>query len=143
MYDRSAIWSRRNRGMELKSTILVIDDAVDICVTLHKRLTMEGYQVWTAPDGRKGLQLYKDLQVDLVITDVLMPEIDGLEVVRILHRLSPSLPIVVMSGGANRDLDFLIEATEFGATRTISKPFCFNELVAIVRDLIDSIPQPG
>ena len=102
---------------------------------------MEGYQVWTAPDGRKGLQLYHDHQVDLVITDILMPEVDGLEVVRTLRHLSPSLPIMVMSGGANRDLDFLIEAKEFGATQTISKPFRLEEIVAMVHDLLASIPH--
>jgi len=126
----------------MKSKILVMDDAVDICSTLYERLTMEGYQVWTAPDGRKGLQLYHDHQVDLVITDILMPEVDGLEVVRTLRHLSPSLPIMVMSGGANRDLDFLIEAKEFGATRTISKPFRLEEIVVMVHDLLDSIPRP-
>jgi DNA-binding response OmpR family regulator len=46
-----------------------------------------------------------------------------------------------MSGGANRDLDFLVEATEFGATRTISKPFRVEELVVMVHDLLDSIPH--
>ena len=125
----------------MKSKILVMDDAVDICLTLYDRLTMEGYQVWTAPDGRKGLQLYHDHQVDLVITDILMPEVDGLEVVRTLRRISTSLPIMVMSGGANRDLDFLVEAKEFGATRIISKPFRLEELVVMVHDLLESIPH--
>ena len=125
----------------MKSTILVVDDAAVICSTLQERLTMEGYQVWTAPDGRKGLQLYHDHQVDLVITDILMPEVDGLEVLRTLRRISTSLPIMVMSGGANRDLDFLVEAKEFGATRIISKPFRLEELVVMVHDLLDSIPH--
>ena len=125
----------------MKSKILVVDDAAVICSTLQERLTMEGYQVWTAPDGRKGLQLYHDHQVDLVITDILMPEVDGLEVVRTLRRISTSLPIMVMSGGANRDLDFLVEAKEFGATRIISKPFRLEELVVMVHELLESIPH--
>jgi len=119
--------------------ILVVDDESAICSSLQERLVMEGYQVWTASDGRKGLQLYHDHLVDLVITDVLMPELDGLQVVRMLRRLSTSLPIIVMSGGRNRDLDFLMEAAEFGATRTISKPFRLDELVAMVHGLLDSI----
>lgn len=126
----------------MEQKILVIDDENDICASLQERLTIEGYKVWTAPDGRKGLQLYQDHPVDLVITDVLMPELDGLEVVRTLRRLlSGALPIIVMSGGGNRDLDFLVEAKEFGATRTISKPFHLEELVAMVHDLLDSIPH--
>jgi DNA-binding response OmpR family regulator len=76
-----------------------------------------------------------------VITDVLMPELDGLEVVRTLRRLGTAMPIIAMSGGGNRDLDFLIEAEEFGATRTISKPFRLEELVVMVHDLLDSIPH--
>ena len=121
--------------------ILVVDDEDAICSSLQERLAMEGYQVRTASDGRKGLQLYHDHPVDLVITDVLMPELDGLEVVRTLRRLGTAIPIIAMSVGANRDLDFLIEAAEFGATRTISKPFRLEELVVMVHDLLDSIPH--
>ncbi|MEX0828897.1 MAG: response regulator [Nitrospirales bacterium] len=124
------------------STIVVIDDEVHICSSLQERLTMEGYHVRAAPDGRKGLQLYRDHQVDLVITDVLMPEMDGLEVVRTLRNLNSTIPIIVMSGGGGRDLDFLVEAEEFGATRTISKPFRLEEVVAMVRDLLDSLSDP-
>jgi DNA-binding NtrC family response regulator len=123
---------------DMKQTILVIDDESDICSSLQKRLMMEGYNVLTASDGRKGLRVYHDHPVDLVITDVLMPELDGLEVVRTLRRLSTSLPIIAMSGGGKRDLDFLLEAAEFGATRTFSKPFRMDEFVVMVHDLLDS-----
>ncbi|MCZ6799708.1 MAG: response regulator [Nitrospirae bacterium] len=125
----------------MKRKILVIDDAADICTSFQERLTIEGYQVWTAPNGRKGLQLYHDHSFDLVITDVLMPELDGLEVVRTLRRFSTTLPIIVMSGGGNRDLDFLMEAKEFGATRTISKPFHPDKLVAMIHTLLSSTTQ--
>ncbi len=122
----------------MKSKILVIDDEADICAFLQERLTLEGYQVQTALNGRKGLQLYDDHQVDLVITDVLMPEVDGLEVVRTLRRLNATLPIVAMSGGKHRGLDFLVEAEEFGATHIVSKPFCLDEMVALVKELFNS-----
>jgi two-component system KDP operon response regulator KdpE len=125
----------------MKKKILVIDDEADMCASFQERLTIEGYQVWTASNGRKGLKLYHDHSFDLVITDVLMPELDGLEVVRTLRRFSTTLPIIVMSGGGNRDLDFLVEAEEFGATRTISKPFRPDELVAMIHALLSSTPQ--
>jgi len=125
----------------MKSSILVIDDEGDIRSSLQECLAMEGYGVLTASDGRSGLQLYHDHQVDLVITDVLMPEMDGLEVVRTLRRLSSTLPIIVMSGGRSRDLDFLLEAKEFGATRTIDKPFRLEEIVVITHDLLDSFSR--
>ena len=125
----------------MKKKILVIDDEADLCASFKERLTIEGYQVLTASDGRKGLQLYHEHSFDLVITDVLMPELDGLEVVRTLRRLSTRLPIIVMSGGGSRDLDFLVEAKLFGATRTISKPFRPDELVAMVHALLSSTSQ--
>lgn len=125
----------------MKKKILIIDDAADVCTSFQERLTIEGYQVWTASDGRKGLQLYHEYSCDLVITDVLMPELDGLEVVRTLRRLSATLPIIVMSGGGSRDLDFLVEAKIFGATQTISKPFRPDELVAMIHVLLNSTPQ--
>ena len=110
--------------------------------TLRDRLILEGYDVQTAPDGRLGLKLYHERPVDLVITDVLMPEMDGLEVIRALCG-APSPPLIIaMSGGGSRDLDFLVEATEFGATRTLSKPFRLEEFVALVNGLLSSIPNP-
>jgi len=124
----------------MKNKILVIDDEDNLRATFQERLTIEGYQVWTASNGRKGLQLYHDHSFDLVITDVLMPELDGLEVVRTLRRVSTTLPIIVMSGGGDRDLDFLMEAEEFGATRTISKPFRPEELIAMIHALLSSTP---
>lgn len=125
----------------MKEKILVIDDEADLRATFQERLTLEGYQVWTASNGRKGLQVYQDHSFDLVITDVLMPELDGLEVVRTLRRFNPTIPIIVMSGGGNRNLDFLVEAEEFGATRTISKPFRHDELIAMIHDLLSSTPH--
>ena len=120
--------------------ILVIDDETNICTSLQERLTMDGYKVWKASDGRKGLTFYRDHPVDLVITDVLMPELDGLEVLRKLRHLNVFLPIITMSGGGTCGFDFQIEAVEFGATRTICKPFSLDELVAMVHEVLDYLP---
>jgi DNA-binding response OmpR family regulator len=126
----------------VKPRILLLDDELEMRSTLRDRLILEGYDVQTAPDGRLGLKLYHERPVDLVITDVLMPEMDGLEVIRALCG-TPSPPLIIaMSGGGSRDLDFLVEATEFGATRTLSKPFRLEEFVALVNGLLSSIPNP-
>jgi DNA-binding response OmpR family regulator len=126
----------------VKPRILLLDDEPEMRSTLRDRLILEGYDVQTAPDGRLGLKLYHESPVDLVITDVLMPEMDGLEVIRALWG-TPSPPLIIaMSGGGSRDLDFLVEATEFGATRTLSKPFRLDDLVALVNGLLSSIPNP-
>jgi len=127
----------------VKPRILLLDDEPELRSALRDRLSMEGYDVQTAPDGRLGLKLYYENPVDLVITDVLMPEMDGLEVIRILCG-TPSPPLIIaMSGGGSRDLEFLVEATEFGATRTLSKPFLLDDLVSLVKDLLSSIPHPS
>lgn len=127
----------------MKPRILLLDDEHELRSILRDRLMMEGYDVRAAPDGRLGLKLYYESPVDLVITDVLMPEMDGLEVIRVLCG-TPSPPLIIaMSGGGSRDLEFLVEATEFGATRTLSKPFLLDDLVSLVKDLLSSIPHPS
>jgi len=125
----------------VKATILLLDDDPGLCSALRDRLVMEGYDVRTASDGRLGLRLYHESPVDLVITDVLMPEMDGLEVIRILAG-TPSPPLMIaMSGGESRDLGFLVEAAEFGATRTLSKPFLPNDLLSLVKELLSTLPH--
>ena len=125
----------------MKAKILLLDDDPELCSTLRDRLVMEGYDVQTASDGRLGLRLYHESPVDLVITDVLMPEMDGLEVIRALAG-KPSPPLMIaMSGGGNRDLEFLVEAAEFGATRTLSKPFLPNDLLSLVKELLSTLPH--
>lgn len=120
----------------MKWKILLLDDEPQIRLSLRERLQLEGYDVQTASDGRLGLKLYLEDPADLVITDVLMPEMDGLEVIRALMAM-PSPPfIIAMSGGGSRNLDFLVEACEFGATRTLSKPFLLEDLVLLVHDLL-------
>ena len=125
-----------------KPRILLLDDEPEIRSTLRDGLILEGYDIQTAPDGRLGLKLYHERPVDLVITDVLMPEMDGLEVIRALCGAPYPPLIIAMSGGRSRDLDFLVEAMEFGATRTLSKPFRLEDLVAVVNDLLSSTPHP-
>ena len=125
----------------MKAKILLLDDDPELCSTLRDRLEMEGYDVQTASDGRLGLRLYHESPVDLVITDVLMPEMDGLEVIRVLAG-TPSPPLMIaMSGGGSRDLGFLVEAAEFGATRTLPKPFLLNDLVRLVKELLSTLPH--
>jgi len=126
----------------VKLRILLLDDEPELRSALRDRLILEGYDVQTAPDGRRGLKLYQENPVDLVITDVLMPEMDGLEVIRVLCGIPAPPLIIAMSGGGSRDLDFLVEATEFGATRTLSKPFRLDDLIILVNDLLSPISSP-
>jgi two-component system response regulator (stage 0 sporulation protein F) len=126
----------------VKPKILLMDDDSELRSTLRDRLIMEGYDVQTAPDGRFGLKLYHETPVELVITDVLMPEMDGLEVIRVLCG-TPSPPLIIaMSGGGIHNLDFLVEATEFGASRTLSKPFRLDEFITLVNEILNPTSHP-
>lgn len=117
-----------------KQRILVADDDPGIRRTLGIALTQAGYQVVEARNGDEALRLWRDQGADLVITDLHMPERNGLEVLMELRRASPSLPIVVMSdGGWSKQIEVLGDAKLLGAIRTLEKPFSLNEMLAVVK----------
>ena len=126
----------RNGGRSMKPHILLFEDEEILREALVQRLILEGYNVDSASNGRKGLRLFDETPGDLVVTDVLMPEIDGLEVIRTLRRRPNSPLILAMSGGQEQDLDFLVEAKEFGANEVIAKPFQLDDFMAMVHQLL-------
>ena len=126
----------------MKRRILLFEDEEAIREALAERLMIEGFDVGSAPNGRKGLKLFQETPGELVITDILMPEVDGLEVIRTLRRLRVAPLIIAMSGGGGRDLDFLIEAKEFGADGVLAKPFHVDDLVAMIQKLLLSRLAP-
>lgn len=118
--------------------ILVVDDDGAIRGAIRRLLVMEGYEVVEAINGREAIASFRQQPADLVITDIWMPDKDGLEVIRELHRINPDLPMIAMSGGSSRgQLDFLHHAEAFGACQVIQKPFEIEELVKSVRRLVD------
>jgi CheY-like chemotaxis protein len=118
--------------------ILLIDDDADARHILRLILERAGYLVVEAPDGRQGLQRYRDHPADLVITDILMPEQEGLETIRTLRQLDPAVKIVAISG-ASGTLDFLEVAEKLGAQRMLRKPVDRQALLAAVEALL---PEP-
>ena len=116
-------------------SILVIDD-IDAVRTLL-RLTLEGagYDVQEAANGVEGIRAFQKTPADLVITDIFMPDCDGLDVIRRLRRLHPRLKILAISGGSGT-MDYLREATSLGATRVLYKPFVLPTLIRTVGDLL-------
>lgn len=118
--------------------ILVVDDDAAIRGAIRRLLTLEGYEVFEAVNGREAISSYRKQPVDLVITDIWMPDKDGLEVIRELHQMSPGLPMIAMSGGSSRgQLDFLHHAEAFGACEMLQKPFKLETLVQSVKKLIE------
>ena len=117
--------------------VLIIDDDPLILSSLRDGFKSAGYEVLEASDGNRGIQLYREQPPSLVITDILMPEKDGLEIIRELRRQSPDVKIIAMSGGGPRQgLDFLPEAKLFGADRTIDKPFRFHEILTLAQEVL-------
>ena len=114
--------------------ILVIDDDSAVCATVGVILERAGHQVVTAQDGRRGLKLLEANRFDLLLIDIFMPEMDGLETIRMVRRSKPELPIIVMSGSVERAKmpDYLSFATKLGAIESLRKPFKPATLVETV-----------
>lgn len=117
--------------------ILIIDDDESVTSMLRTVLERNGYEVITAADGREGMRRYNAQPADLVISDILMPEMDGLEALKELRRLSPDVKIIAVSGGGARlNMDVLRVAELLGAAATFKKPYRIDALLDAVRQLL-------
>ena len=115
------------------ASILIIDDDAAVSRTLSLILTRAGYQVSTVTSGRKGLELLSRDEFDLVLTDIIMPELDGIEAIRRIRTDHPGLRIIAMSGGGQIDkADFLHMAEALGADRVLEKPVRSERLLELV-----------
>jgi DNA-binding response OmpR family regulator len=113
--------------------ILLVDDDEGVRKFMHKTLVHAGYEVEDAANGELAVQAYRRRASDLVITDIVMPDKEGLETVRELRNLSPRVKIIAISGGGfGRAADYLEMAIMFGAARVLSKPFTGEELLQAV-----------
>ncbi|MEA1928732.1 MAG: response regulator [Candidatus Auribacterota bacterium] len=121
----------------MTKTILVIDDNDDIRRLLQLMLQVEGYQVLDADTMDKGLRIIHDTSIDIVITDLLMPDKDGLELITELRRDLPEQKIIAISaGGRIGPSTYLDMAKKLGADRVFSKPFDQKEIVQAVEELL-------
>ena len=127
--------------------ILIIDDEKDVRIVLREVLQRAGYEALVAADAREGLDKLADEGIDLVITDVIMPGMDGVATVEKIREGYPDVPIIVISGGGNvAPMDYepgaistsayLASASNAGADRTLTKPFERQELVKVVDELL-------
>ena len=117
--------------------VLVIDDEAEIREILRETLEAAGYEVAVAANGREGLAAQQHRPADLVITDIFMPEKEGLETIQELRKRSPRPKIIAMSGGGGLGtLDYLPAAQQFGADRSIEKPFDCEAVLALVREML-------
>ncbi len=111
--------------------ILVVDDESSITDLVYSILTEKGYEVTTAKDGKEGLKVFESVKPDLVITDIVMPDMEGIEFMRSLVKMRKALPVIVMSGNV-LGTKFLETARIFGAQATLRKPFAIQELLEVI-----------
>jgi CheY-like chemotaxis protein len=119
------------------SRVLVIDDDVPTRRMLRQALERAGYEVIEAHEGLEGVRHCQEAHVDVVITDILMPDKEGLETIRELRQNFPALKIIAISGGGHQGtLNFLEVATRFGAQSTLQKPFSLRQILETIQALL-------
>lgn len=121
--------------------VLVIDDSPTVREMVRTALEPAGHEVLQAEDGRVGVEVQRVLSCDVVITDLIMPEQEGLETILELRREWPRLKIIAVSGGSAilNKRDLLRTARSFGAAATLSKPFTARQLVDSVAEAVAPI----
>lgn len=120
------------------ATILIIEDHAAVRALLARVLEEAGYQVWEAANGREGLERFRAHPVDLVITDLEMPEMNGIEVIVELTRLCVDVRVIAMSGLSGDELQ---QARLIGARRTLPKPLDLQALLQVVQSELQQAPR--
>jgi DNA-binding response OmpR family regulator len=122
-----------------RHTVLIVDDESVICELLSRLFEAHDCTVFTAKDGNAGLRICRTRSVDLVITDLSMPDKDGFELVRTLRSEFPAIKIIAMSGML-RSEGFLKAALAFGAHDTLAKPFTLISVWSSAEALLRPAP---
>ena len=108
----------------MKRTVLVVDDDGGVLKMIELMLGDSGFDVIVAPSGHDGLRALEHRMFDLIITDIIMPEMEGIELITQLRKTRPEVPILAISGGGrSRNFDFLNFAKKLGARAILEKPF--------------------
>lgn len=119
------------------ATILLVDDDEQFRSMLAQVLTRAGYEVEQACNGNEALTSYLSHQADLVITDLIMPDKEGLETIREIRLTNPAARIIAMSGGGPNGLvSYLRVAAVFGAQMVLDKPFSHHEILTAVHQIL-------
>ncbi len=113
--------------------ILIIEDDDSYRNMLGSALECEGYRVTLAENGKVGIKAFRNDPADVVLTDVIMPEKEGIETIMDLRKTYPELKIIAMSGGAPHSETYLKICAQLGAESTLSKPFSLTTLNSTIR----------
>jgi DNA-binding response OmpR family regulator len=118
------------------STVLVVEDDAMMREGVAMLLRRRGFRVVVACDGRAGLSAAKHARPDIALTDIIMPELDGIGFIMALRRAHPAIKIIAMSGGGRMgNSDYLSIAAKLGADATLAKPFSGDDLAAVLSDV--------
>jgi DNA-binding response OmpR family regulator len=120
------------------SRILVVDDNTSMREAVCEMLQLAGYETISVENGRFAAQIHRSDPVDLIITDLFMPDTDGLEIIYQFRHEFPDVKIIAVSGGGSRGLvELLSVAKKMGAQRALMKPFSWEDLLAAVQELLN------
>ena len=139
--EKNAVWSR----LKLSKHIIVVEDEPDTAELLEFHLENAGYKVTIAEDGYEALKKIHKLRPDLLILDLMIPEIDGFEVCRLIRKDPANESLPVMMCTAKGDETSKIQGLDFGADDYVTKPFSPREVVLRVKNLLkrsDSVNRP-
>jgi CheY-like chemotaxis protein len=119
------------------SRVLVVEDHAPMRAVMAAVLESMGHEVFQAGDGREALRVQEQARAELMLTDLFMPEMEGLETIRRMRALYPTLRIMAVSGGSSRGDagDYLEMARKFGAAAALRKPFTIKEMTDAVAAL--------
>ncbi|MCH5226444.1 MAG: response regulator transcription factor [Muribaculaceae bacterium] len=117
-----------------KDKILLVEDDSTLSFIIQDALKREGFEVATAPNGDLGLRSFQEFQPDIIIADVMMPKMDGFEMVRQIRLKAPSIPVLFLT--ARTSLEDVVKGFELGANDYIRKPFQILELVVRIKALL-------
>jgi len=118
--------------------VIVIDDQEPIRRIVRTALERAGHEVLDAADGEVGLQLLERHATDVVLSDIFMPGMDGIQMLRQIRRQFPAVKVIVMSGGDSTGmLDLRRDAELLGAVKSLPKPFTTHEIVEIVNSVLE------
>jgi len=126
------------RGMKM-ALILIVDDDELVRTFLNRLMEKNGHQTLVAENGKKAVEQYQQNQPDLVITDIVMPEQEGIETILKLKRINPEVKIIALSGGGKiPPSEYLRMATKLGAAKAFMKPIDNSRLMAAVDELLSN-----
>ncbi len=119
--------------------LLVIDDNQDFREMVVQTLLEAGFEVVTAIHGKDGLKVLAESPVDLVVTDLVMPEMEGIETLTAIRKRYPKIPVIAVSGGGPTGGDYLNFARNLGASYAFAKPLQMDRFLSAVRECTDGI----